>query len=85
MTERRPPVSMIGTDPEETATALEVRAEFAAADLLRSLDSENGKLRARLAAVLALCDEADAKGIVSGGPFTVAAVRAAAADRDNEK
>jgi hypothetical protein len=78
-------MSMIGIDPGETADALDDHAEFAAADLMRSLDAENSALRVRINAVLALCAEADAKGITSGGPFTVAAVREAAADRADEK
>lgn len=78
-------MSMIGIDPEETAEALEARAEFAAADLMRQMDASNRALEARLDAVLALCEEADRKGITSGGPFTMAAVRAAAAGRTTEK
>lgn len=78
-------MSMIGIDPEETAQALDDHAEFAAAELMRDLGAENSALRVRLNAVLALCEEADAKGITSGGPFTVAAVREAAADRTTEK
>lgn len=78
-------MSMIGIDPGETADALDAKAEFAAADLMREMDAENSALRVRLNAVLTLCEEADAKGITSGGPFTVAAVRAAAADRATEK
>lgn len=78
-------MSMIGIDPGETAEALEANAEFAAADLMRQLDTENSALRVRLNAVLALCEQADAEGITSGGPFTVAAVRTAAADRATVK
>jgi len=78
-------MSMIGIDPEETAQALDDHAEFAAAELMRSLDAENSRLRVRLNAVLSLCEKADEKGITSGGPFTVAAVRAAAADHTTEK
>ncbi|MFJ9799808.1 hypothetical protein [Streptomyces sp. NPDC101145] len=78
-------MSMIGIDPEEIAEALDARAEFAAADLMRQMSAENSALRERLEAVLALCDQADAKGITSGGLFTVASVREAAADRDTEE
>lgn len=74
-------MSMIGIDPEETAAALDDHAEFAAADLMRELSTENSALRVRLNAVLALCEQADAKGITSGGPFTVAAVRDAATEK----
>ncbi|MFF8589966.1 hypothetical protein ACF061_00760 [Streptomyces sp. NPDC015220] len=74
-------MSMIGIDPGETADALDARAEFAAAELMRQMEAQNSTLRLRLNAVLALCDQADAKGITSGGPFTVAAVRDAAAEK----
>jgi hypothetical protein len=47
---------MIGTDPAETADALDQKAEFAAAELMRDLDSrltqteaENSRLREALA------------------------------------
>ncbi|WP_333758024.1 hypothetical protein [Streptomyces sp. ISBFB 2968] len=44
-------------------------------------DSKNDRLKE----VLALCSRADRQGITSGGPFTVAAVRAAAAPAAAEK
>jgi hypothetical protein len=78
-------MSMIGIDPDETADALADHGEFAGAELMRELAAENSALRVRLNAVLALCEQADAKGITSGGPFTVAAVRTAVADRATEK
>lgn len=71
---------MIGTDPEETAQALEDHAEFAAAELLRATDASNRSLQARLDAVLALCAKADEEGVTGGGLFTVAAVRQAATE-----
>jgi hypothetical protein len=79
-------MSLYGINATETAQVLESNGDIDAAELIRDMDTRLGGLEARIAAVLELCQQAEVKGITSGFPFTVQAVReAATADGTTEK
>ncbi|MFI7096819.1 hypothetical protein [Streptomyces lydicus] len=68
-----------GTTPDATKSAAMAIALGVLATEVEKLAADRDGKGARLSAVLALCSRAERDGITSGGPFTVQAVRAAAA------
>ncbi|MEU1796563.1 hypothetical protein GTY38_19905 [Streptomyces sp. SID8369] len=89
---RRPPLNdwptRLRRTPRRTAAGWSPRQRAASTatesgpgitlDDLRAIQQQLTAAEARIANVLALCDEADRQGIISGGSFQVNIVRAAA-------